>query len=273
MKGRRKQMLKVNTYDLEDIEDSKLKFAVISARYKDKWIFVKHKDRATWEIPGGHREEVEDIKDTAARELFEETGAKDFKLYPVCIYLVDRDGVESFGQLFYAEVELLGDLPDLEIEEVQLFDGMPDNLTYPLIQPFLFKRTLEFLNNNSQVLQIKQDTDLSVSQMLEMSYKLWEKHKDKWSPMEPEYGKNFVLYMIEEIGEAIAVIKKKGEDQIMHTPEVRERFIEELGDVLMYYMDVLNRFHISAEEFSAIYLKKFESNMNRDYKKQYETII
>lgn len=138
-------MLKVNSYDIESIEDSKLKFAVIAARYKDKWIFVKHKDRTTWEIAGGHREEGEDIKDTAARELFEETGAKDFSLYPICIYSVDREGIESFGQLFYADIESLGDLPDLEIGEVKLFYAMPENLTYPLIQPFLFQRTLEFL--------------------------------------------------------------------------------------------------------------------------------
>lgn len=263
-------MLKVNTYDIENVENSKLKFAVISARYKDKWIFVKHKERATWEIPGGHREEGEDIRDTASRELFEETGAKDFKLHPVCIYSVDRDGEESFGQLFYAEVEALGDLPNLEIDKVQLLDDMPESLTYPLIQPFLFKRTHEFLKTNSEFTEFNQNADVRVSQMLDMSYKLWEKHKDTWSPMKPEYGKNFILYMIEEIGEAIAIIKKKGEEQIMNTPEIRERFVEELGDVLMYYMDVLNRFNISAEEFSSIYLKKFESNMNRNYKKQYE---
>ena len=54
--------------------------------------------------------------------------------------------------------------------------------------------------------------DLKIADMLEMSYKLWEKNKDSWSPMEPEYGRSFILYMIEEIGEAIAVIKKKGEE-------------------------------------------------------------
>jgi 8-oxo-dGTP diphosphatase len=253
--------MKVNSYDLLNVEDSKLKFAVIAARYNGKWIFVRHKDRTTWEIPGGHRENGESIEDTAKRELFEETGVKDSKLFPICIYSVDRDGVESFGQLFYAEVNSLGDLPDLEIGEIKLFDDMPDNLTYPLIQPFLFQRTLEFL---------KQNTDLSISQMMDLSYKLWEKHKDEWSPMKPEYGKDFILYMIEEIGEAIAILKKKGEEKIMNTPEVRERFIEELGDVMMYYIDVLNRFSISAEEFSSIYLKKFEGNMERDYKKQYE---
>lgn len=114
--------------------------------------------------------------------------------------------------------------------------------------------------------------DLSVSEMLEMSYKLWEKHKDSWSPMEPKYGRNFILFMIEEIGETIAIIKKKSETEIMENPAVRERFIEELGDVMMYYMDVLNRYKITPEEFSNIYRKKFESNMLRDYEKQYKEI-
>ena len=112
--------------------------------------------------------------------------------------------------------------------------------------------------------------DLSIAQMLDMSYKLWEKHKDTWSPMEPEQGKTFILYMIEEIGEAIAIIKKKKEDGIMNDPMIRERFIEELGDVLMYYSDVLNRFKITPEEFSSTYIKKFESNMNRNYELQYK---
>jgi NTP pyrophosphatase (non-canonical NTP hydrolase) len=111
--------------------------------------------------------------------------------------------------------------------------------------------------------------DLSISQMLDMSYKLWEQHKDTWSPMEPEHGKTFILYMIEEIGEAIAIIKKKTEDGIMNDPATREHFIEELGDVMMYYSDVLNRFKITPEEFSSTYIKKFESNMNRDYEGQY----
>lgn len=144
-------MEKINFYDIGAIDNNKLKFAVISARHNGKWIFVRHKERPTWEIPGGHREENEDINDTASRELFEETGAKNFKLYPICIYSVDRDGVESFGELFYAEVEALGKLPNSEIGEVKLFDEMPTNLTYPLIQPFLFKRTLEFSANDGQV--------------------------------------------------------------------------------------------------------------------------
>ncbi len=38
----------------------------------------------------------------------------------------------------------------------------------------------------------------------------------------------------------------------------------------MYYSDVLNRFKITPEEFSTIYTKEFESNMNRNFEEQYK---
>lgn len=143
-------MLKINFYELNTIEDNKLLFAVIMAKFNGKWIYVKHKKRQTLEIPGGHREPNENIIDTASRELFEETGAKKFNLTPVCIYSVERDETidytESFGALFYSEVEMLDKLPDFEINEIKLLDDVPNDLTYPLIQPFLHRKVLEFIN-------------------------------------------------------------------------------------------------------------------------------
>ena len=62
-------MVKVKFYD--SVKDSLLKFAVIIAKTEGKWVFCKHKDRDTYEIPGGHREPGEDILDTAKRELYE----------------------------------------------------------------------------------------------------------------------------------------------------------------------------------------------------------
>ena len=139
-------MVKVNFYELNTIEDNKLKFAVMMTRFNGQWIYARHKDRNTWEIPGGHREKNENINDTASRELFEETGSTKFRLTPICIYSVEKDEDESFGQLFYAEVDELDAILHFEISEINLFDGIPDNLTYPLIQPYLHKKVLEFLN-------------------------------------------------------------------------------------------------------------------------------
>lgn len=143
-------MTKVNFYEINSIADNKLAFAVIMSKFKDKWIYVKHRERSTWEIPGGHRENNESIIATASRELFEETGANKFKLTPVCIYAVVRDDevnyTESFGQLFYAEIECIDELPEFEIETIKLFNDIPNELTYPLIQPYLHEKVLEFIS-------------------------------------------------------------------------------------------------------------------------------
>lgn len=112
--------------------------------------------------------------------------------------------------------------------------------------------------------------DLSVSQMMRLQQALFEPHKDKWSPMEPEYGKDFILYMVEEIGEVISIVKKKGSAAIMDDAAVREAFLGEMADVLMYYHDILLRFHVTPEEISEAYLKKHSYDMTRDYTREYK---
>ena len=137
--------MNIHFYEIGSRKNSELLFAVIVARYQDKWIFVRHRDRDSWEVPGGRREPEEDINDTAARELTEETGARSFEVVPVCIYSVEREGVESFGQLFFAEVKELGELRDSEIDQIMLSESMPGHLTYPWIQPHLYNQVIEFL--------------------------------------------------------------------------------------------------------------------------------
>ena len=79
-------MTKVQFYD--QVDDQKLKFAVIVTKTNGRWVFCKHRERDTLEVPGGHREPGEDILSTAKRELYEETGAVDFTIEPVCVYSV-----------------------------------------------------------------------------------------------------------------------------------------------------------------------------------------
>ena len=112
--------------------------------------------------------------------------------------------------------------------------------------------------------------DLSISQMMQLQKELFEPHKDTWHPMEPEYGKDFILYMIEEVGEAIAILKKKGSAAVMEDPAVRDAFLSEMADVLMYYHDILLRFHVTPEEISEAYARKHGIDMQRDYDSEYK---
>ncbi len=107
--------------------------------------------------------------------------------------------------------------------------------------------------------------DLQISELKEMQFKLYEVNKEKWNDMEPKYAKDHMLYMIEEIGECISIIKKKKIDSIMNDEKIRSRFIEEMSDVMMYYIEVLNRLNISAEEFSKAYSEKHHTNLNRNF--------
>lgn len=134
-------MTKVRFYDQAD--DELLKFAVIVSRHKDKWVFCKHKKRSTYECPGGHREMGEDIEKTARRELWEETGAETYELKKICVYSVADNKAESFGMLYYAEIFTFGELPELEIEKVELLEELPLSWTYPLIQPYLLEKVYE----------------------------------------------------------------------------------------------------------------------------------
>lgn len=134
-------MTRVNFYD--HVEDALLRFAVIIARHNGKWVFCKHRERSTWEVPGGPREAGEDILDTAKRELYEETGAVDFVIEPVCIYSViapdNFDGAESFGKLYVAEIHTFEKELHSEIERIAIMDELPERWTYPEIQPKLLE--------------------------------------------------------------------------------------------------------------------------------------
>lgn len=136
-------MLEVKFYDTAD--DSLLKFAVIISKSDNKWVFCKHKERNTLEVPGGHREHGESILDTAKRELYEETGAVVYKIEPVCIYSVigktrvNDTGEESYGMLYFAKITEFESQLNSEIEKVFKLDELPTEWTYPLIQPKLIK--------------------------------------------------------------------------------------------------------------------------------------
>ncbi|NJE73705.1 NUDIX domain-containing protein [Pseudoflavonifractor sp. SW1122] len=143
--------MQVNFY--EQVDDKRLRFAVIVVRHKGKWVFCKHRERDTYELPGGHREPGESILEAARRELQEETGAAAFSIHPLCVYSVigknrvNESGEECFGMLYTAEIETFQGQLHSEMERVLLLDQLPTRWTYPEIQPRLVEEYVRRKNS------------------------------------------------------------------------------------------------------------------------------
>lgn len=135
-------MAQVTFHPLQEVADPLIKFAVIAARYQGKWVFCRHRERTTWEIPGGHREPGETPLETARRELYEETGATEADISVVGCYRLN-----DYGLLCFAEIKELGPIPETsEIGERQLFELAPTELTYGAVHAQLFEWVQGWLN-------------------------------------------------------------------------------------------------------------------------------
>jgi len=105
--------------------------------------------------------------------------------------------------------------------------------------------------------------DFGFVEMQKMQSELQEKYRGLWEPVVPQTGKNKLMWMLIEAGEAADIIKKDGAEKIVDNEETRRHFIEELADVMMYFNDIMSCFDISVEEFKQIYRMKHNKNMER----------
>lgn len=124
--------------DRSFVLDNQIVYVVIASREQDKWLFVQHRERTTWELPGGKREAGENLIQAARRELFEETGSLSYWLQEVCIYRLCEDD-PKWGLLLYAEINDRGTLPVSEIKAVIASQQEPIHWTYEA-HPELLKR-------------------------------------------------------------------------------------------------------------------------------------
>ena len=125
---------------------SPVKYVVVCTFYQGKYLLSRHRERSTWETQGGHIEPGETAEDAARRELFEESGVKKAKLFPVCDYLGVNPPRQANGTVYFAVAEELGELPESEMAEIRLFEALPENLTYPNVTPRLFVEAERYRN-------------------------------------------------------------------------------------------------------------------------------
>ena len=129
--------MNVEFYDINDFNNPEI--VVIYAKYNNKIVMCKHKKRETWEIPGGHIEKDETPEMAAKRELYEETGATEFSLEPICKYSFKSDGKEIFCILYHSIITKIEELPNFEMKEIGFFNELPDSVTYQEIYAEMLK--------------------------------------------------------------------------------------------------------------------------------------
>ncbi|MBQ4637242.1 MAG: hypothetical protein IJB92_00745 [Clostridia bacterium] len=101
-------------------------------------------------------------------------------------------------------------------------------------------------------------SDLKISQMLDMQNRLYELHRHEWRPRTALTANYQLLWSVDELGEVIAIIKKKESLAVMENEAVRAHFVEEMDDVFMYLFDALQCFGVDEHEFTRAYLEKLE---------------
>lgn len=161
--------MEVRFYKAGEIDEAEMLYAVVASQCQGRWIFVRHRDRDTWEIPAGRKEQGESMLQTARRELYEETGAAVYELREICDYSVTK-GDTRYGRVFFADIRELGPLPESEIAELALQEDLPAELTYPEIQPLILKQVIQEL---AAIVEVREE---HLEQWTRLGVMLWPGH-------------------------------------------------------------------------------------------------
>lgn len=105
---------------------------------------------------------------------------------------------------------------------------------------------------------------LTLSEMFDYQALLQRRYAGIWrEKIEPAGAVAKLLWAYVELGEIGDIINKSGIAPICDEPEVRSHFAEEIGDVVMFLIDILRCYAITAGDFSKVYRAKCERNANR----------
>ena len=93
-------MVEVKFYD--EIDDRLLKFAVILSKTEGKWVFCKHKERETYEVPGGFiKRPCNGEEEPALMAFYESLG------YVRAASRFDKSNAEGSDRLYHIYVKFL----------------------------------------------------------------------------------------------------------------------------------------------------------------------
>jgi 8-oxo-dGTP diphosphatase len=110
-----------------------IKYVWMITKHNGKFVLCWHRKSQKWDHVGGHVEEGENPLAAAKRELFEETGAVDFDIFPVFDHAAFRkDGTFiNNGRTYFVNVREFSDLPNgSEMGKIGFFDEMPEEFRY-----------------------------------------------------------------------------------------------------------------------------------------------
>lgn len=146
-----------------------------------------------------------------------------------------------------------------------LFD--PDHFYDDFDTPYRYTSLFEMMED---LVWEHQTKDLCISDMLQLQLQLQALHPNWGAVNDPQKALKWLLWVVGEIGEVVDVAKKNSGKSLMEPGFARERLVEELTDVSMYFNDVLNCYGITAEEFSEAYYSKMQKNLHRNYDQEHK---
>lgn len=261
------------TYWIGELKE--YKYVVVLSQCDGRILLSRHKERTTWETQGGHIEEGETPLEAAKRELYEESGAIDYYIAPLCDYWAgaEEEANGANGMVFKAIIHKLGVIPDSEMAEVKLFDKLPDNLTYPKITPVLF----DYLFHNNSLLTISM-AKILLQEAAACNPGPWEAHSryvaisaqmiaKECDGMDPE--KAYVLGLLHDIG------RRFGVNYLAHVYDgyhyLKELGFDEAARIALTHSfnlgrieDYIGKFDIDEDKQSELVLLLSETNLN-DY--------
>lgn len=133
--------IEINIIDNDfPIQRESLSIAYVVCFYQWKILFVREFEKDFWSLTGGERYEDESIWECAKRQLAEQTGIEDTPLkFQFNFQLTDSLTQKSqYGSVFKTSISSLPtSLPESEIEEVKIFEEIPDNIEFEYFQDII----------------------------------------------------------------------------------------------------------------------------------------